>query len=91
MKPDDDLQRDIRNELVLLLSSKAEKLDVRVLDGVVTLTGSMDSDPEQWNVEDAVRRMPGVRQLVNETMVVTPDAPSRGADADTARPWFPSS
>ncbi len=91
MKSDNDMQHDIRNELVRMLSGNAEKLNVQVLEGVVTLTGSVDSDREKWNVEDAIRRMPSVRGLINKTLVVALEAPGRGADADTARPWFPSS
>lgn len=91
MKSDIDMQHDIRNELFRVLSGTAEKLDVRVLEGVVTLTGTLGSDHERWNMEDAVRRMPDVRDLINETLVVAIEAPVRSADADTARPWFPSS
>ena len=90
MTSDNDLQRDIRDELVRMLSGHAEKLEVQVLDGVVTLTGIVDSDPEKWNVEDAVRGMPDVRGLINELLVITLEAPDRGADTDTARPWFPT-
>lgn len=89
MTSDNDMQRDIRDELVRMLSGHAEELDVQVLEGVVTLTGSVDSDREKWNVEDAVRRMPDVRGLINEMLVVALEAPGRGADTDTARPWFP--
>ncbi len=91
MKSDNDMQPDIRDELARVLSGHAEKLDVQVLEGVVTLTGSVDSDLEKWTGEDAVRRVPGVRALSNETLVVALAAPVRSADADTARPWFPSS
>mgnify|MGYP001795749832 CR=1 FL=1 len=91
MKSDNDMQPDIREELARVLSGNAEKLNVQVLEGVVTLTGSVDSDREKWNVEDAIRRMPSVRGLINNTLVVALDAPGRGADADTVRPWFPSS
>ncbi len=91
MKSDNDMQHDIRNELVQMLSGNAGKLDVQVLEGVVTLTGNVNSDLQRWNVEDAIRRMPGVRGFIDETLVVALEAPLRSADADTARPWFPSS
>ena len=84
------MQHDIRDALAHVLSGHAEKLDVQVLEAVVTLTGSVDSDREKWTVEDAVRRMPGVRTLINETLVAALAAPVRSADAGTARPWFPS-
>lgn len=85
------MQRDIHNELARESSVNAEKIDVQVLNGVVTLTGSVGSDLERWNVEDAVRRMPGVRGLTNETLVGAVEAPASNPDADTARPWFPPS
>ncbi len=89
MKSDDDIRRDIQDELVRMVSGHAETLDVQVLEGVVTLTGSVASDREKWSLEDAVRRMPGVLGVIDETLVVALDAPGRGADADAARSWFP--
>ncbi len=93
MKSDSDLQQDIRDELLRMRSGQAETLNVRVLEGVVTLTGRVDSDSQKWRVADAIRLLPGVQGLVDEIEVFALEAPGSGtgagADADTARPWFP--
>ncbi len=91
MKSDNDIRRDIQNELVRMLSGNAEKIDVHGLEGAVTPTGRVEGDLEKRNAEDAVRRVPGARGLINETLVVALEAPVIGAEADTARRWFPSS
>ncbi|MDQ2779356.1 MAG: BON domain-containing protein [Pseudomonadota bacterium] len=89
MKSDNDMQQDVRDELLRMLSGRAETLNVQVLEGVVTLTGRVDSDSQKWRVADAIRRLPGVRDLVDEIEVFALEAPGRGADADAARDWFP--
>lgn len=89
MKSDSDLRYDVRVELLRQFSAGADAIDVQVLDGVVTLTGHVGSDPDKWRLGDAVRTLAGVRGLIDETMVV-PEAPLASPDPDTARPWFPA-
>ena len=91
MTSDSELQRDARQQLVHEPGVDEEAIEVRVQDGVATLTGNVRSEAESWSAADAVRRVPGVRSLVNETMIVreTPVLPA-DTDADVARPWFPS-
>ena len=91
MTSDSELQRDARQQLVQEPGVEEEAIEVRVQDGVATLTGNVRSEAESWSAADAVRRVPGVRSLVNETMIVgeTPVLPA-DTDADVARPWFPS-
>jgi osmotically-inducible protein OsmY len=88
MKSDADLQHEVQDELATLRSSGADETDVHVLNGVVTLTGKVRSDGGKWSAEDAVRRMPGVKGLRDETMVVHPE-PGNQPSEDTARGWFP--
>lgn len=88
MKSDNDLRYDIHAELLRQLSISAEKIDVQVLDGVVTLTGRLESDLERWRVDDTVRAMTGVKGLIDQTMVA-PEAPRASPNPDTARSWFP--
>jgi osmotically-inducible protein OsmY len=88
MNSDPELQRCIEAQLASEPTLHAEQVSVRVLDGVVTLTGSMGSTIEQWQVLDTVRAVPGVRGLNDETMVsAQPCAPE--LSGDIARPWFP--
>ena len=91
MRSDSELQRDARQELVREPGVDAEGIEVRVQDGVATLTGNVRSEAESWSAGDAVRRVPGVQSVVNETMIVqeTSVLPA-DTDADVARPWFPS-
>jgi osmotically-inducible protein OsmY len=88
MKSDSDLQHDIQIELARLRSLDADEIDVRVLEGVVTLIGNVRSDSEKWGAEDAVRRVPGVKDLHSE-MTVFPATSDNAPDADIARGWFP--
>lgn len=85
MKSDTDLQHDVQDALARLLAVPAENIEVRASEGVVTLAGSVRSDLERWNLDDAVRGVEGVKGLVNDTVVLTeqPHQP----DADIARGW----
>jgi osmotically-inducible protein OsmY len=91
MQADIDIQHDIRNALAQVLLGNIEKLTVQVQHGVVTLTGSLPSDREKVAVDSAIRRMPGVRLLIDEALVLSIEATSEGVKGDTARPWFPPS
>jgi osmotically-inducible protein OsmY len=90
MKSDSELQRDARVELVRAPGVDAERIEVRVQDGVAILTGNVRSEAESWSAADAVGRVPGIQSVSNETMIArkTSVLPA-DADADIARPWFP--
>jgi osmotically-inducible protein OsmY len=92
MRSDSELQHDARRELVRESGVDAERIEIRVQDGVAVLTGNVRSEAESWSAADAVRRVPGVQSVVNETMIIrdTSVLPA-DTDADVARPWFPSS
>lgn len=91
MKSDNELQHDARRELVREPDVDAERIEIRVEDGVAVLTGKVRSEAESWSAADAVHRVPGVLGVVNETMIVrdTSVFPA-DTDADVARPWFPT-
>lgn len=91
MRSDNELQHDARQELVRERGVDAEGIEVRVRDGVAILTGNVRSDAESWSAADAVRRVPGIQSVVNETMIIreTSVLPA-DTDADVAKPWFPS-
>lgn len=91
MRSDNELQHDARQELVRERGVDAEGIEVRVRDGVAILTGNVRSDAESWSAADAVRRVPGIESVVNETMIIreTSVLPA-DTDADVAKPWFPS-
>lgn len=89
MKTDSDLRVEVRTEIARQRGSRADEVDVQVLQGAVTLTGSLPSDLEKWNLRDVINGMPGVERVVDETMIV-PEPSLRSHDADVARPWFPA-
>jgi len=91
MGPDSELQHEARLELVRALGADAERIELRVRDGVAILTGSVRSEAHSWNAADAVRRVRGVQRVSNETMIAR-EASVLPTDAqgDVARPWFPS-
>ena len=91
MRQDSELQHDARLKLVRQPGIDAERIEVRVQDGVAILTGNVRSEAESWSAADAVRRTPGVQGVSNETMITrdTPVLPGN-ADGDVASPWFPS-
>lgn len=89
MKSDSDLLSEIQVELLGQFSGGAEAIDVQVLDGVVTLTGRLASELERWQLDDAIRAIADVRELINKTIVL-PETLSSSSVSDTAKPWFPA-
>jgi len=45
------------------------RIDVRVINGAVTLTGEVDTYAEKWAAEDAAKRVGGVRSVLEELSV----------------------
>jgi osmotically-inducible protein OsmY len=91
MRSDSELQHDARAELVREPGVDSGTLEVQVADGVAILTGNVRSEGESWSAADAVRRVPGIQRVVNETMITQERSAVAGdTDADVARPWFPS-
>ena len=92
MRSDSEPQDDARMELVQAPGVDAERIEVRVQDGVAFLTGTVRSEAESWSAADVVRRVDGVRDVTNAMMIATETSVlPADADADVARPWFPSS
>ena len=70
---DSDLEADIRAELGYDQTiGRVGGVEVTVEDGTVTLTGTVYSLAQKWAVEHAVRRVAGVRDLVNDLLVDPP-------------------
>lgn len=66
MKTDLQLKADVTDELAWDPAINAASVGVTVKDGVVTLTGHLDSFGEKHAVERAVRRVEGVRGIALE-------------------------
>lgn len=70
---DSAIRRDVRDQLVWDDRVDATTVRVTVENGVVTLTGTVDSYPERQVAETDAVSVPGVREVFNHLEVVIPD------------------
>lgn len=84
MKTDAQLKADVTDELAWDPAINATNVGIMVGEGVVTLTGHLDSFAEKHAVEQAVRRVGGVRGIAMELDVKLPASDER-SDSDIAR------
>jgi osmotically-inducible protein OsmY len=84
MKTDAQLQQDVMAELKWEPTIHAAEIGVGVKDGVVTLSGHVDSYAKKGAAERAVKRVSGVKAVAEEIKVTLPGAYKR-ADEDIAR------
>ena len=84
MKSDSKLREDILAELDWAPEINANEVGVAVKDGVVTVTGHLETYAEKWAVEKALTRVAGVRALAMELDVrLSPD--HQRSDTDIAK------
>jgi osmotically-inducible protein OsmY len=83
MKTDAELQQDVMNELKWEPTIKAAEIGVAVKDGVVTLSGYVDSYVKKWTAERAAARVSGVRAVAEGIQVRLPGSLKR-SDEDLA-------
>lgn len=84
MKTDAQVQQDVIDELKWEASVNSAGIGVEVKDGVVTLSGHVESYAEKHDAERAAQRVSGVMGLAVDIDVRLP-GPSRRNDADIAR------
>jgi osmotically-inducible protein OsmY len=84
MKTDAELQQDVMDELKWEPSIKAAEIGVSVKDGVVALSGYVDTFGEKWIAERAVVRVFGVKAVAGELEVSLPSSVQR-PDEDIAQ------
>lgn len=65
MKTDFELRRDIEEEICWEPRISSIEIGIAVNDGVVILTGTVDTLPKKWEVERAVLRVAGVKAVAN--------------------------
>jgi osmotically-inducible protein OsmY len=68
-KTDEEIQRDVLDELKWDARVQPNEIGVIVKDGVVTLTGWVDSFLKKWDAEEAAHKVSGVKAVVNEIEV----------------------
>jgi hypothetical protein len=82
-RTDEDIQRDVLEELRWDARLQPNEIGVSVKDGVVTLTGWVDSYLKKWAAERAAHRVRGGVAVANDVEVRLPSAVER-TDADIA-------
>ncbi len=81
MKTDAELQQHVMDELKWEPTIHAAEIGVAVKDGVVTLSGSVDSYGKKWAADRAAKRVFGVKAVVEEIKVALAGSYKR-ADKD---------
>ena len=77
MKTDAALQRDVMDELKWEPTVTPAEIGVGVKDGVVTLSGDVDTYGEKWTAERAAARVFGVKAVAEELKVRLPGSLKR--------------
>jgi osmotically-inducible protein OsmY len=80
---DEEIQRDVLEELRWDAPLQPNEVGVTVKNGVVTLTGSVDSYAKKWAAERTAHRLRGVRAVANDLEVRLPGSAAR-TDPDIA-------
>ena len=78
---DEEIQKDVLAELKWDAQVQPNEIGVSVKDGVVMLTGWVDSYLKKWAAEDAAHRVGGVKAVANDIEV---KVFSERTDADIA-------
>lgn len=82
-RTDEQIQQDVLEELKWDARVLPNEIGVAVKDGIVTLTGWVDSYTKKWAAEDAAHRVRGVKAVANDIEVRLPSSSER-TDADIA-------
>ncbi|HWY10779.1 MAG TPA: BON domain-containing protein [Bacteroidia bacterium] len=69
MKKDAEIQKNVIEELKTIPLLKANEIGVAVKNGVVTLSGTVDSYPKKIRVEKAVKKIGGVKGIAEDIAV----------------------
>jgi len=80
---DEQIQRDVLEELKWDARVQPNEVGVTVRDAVVTLTGYVDNYGKKWTAERTTHRVTGVRAVANDIEVRRPTAAER-TDTDLA-------
>jgi osmotically-inducible protein OsmY len=83
VRTDEEIQRDVLRELKFDASVQPNEIGVAVKDGIVMLTGYVDSFLKKWAAEEAAHRVHGVRAVANDIEVRLPTSAER-TDSDIA-------
>ncbi len=73
--PDSKIKKAVNDNLILDDFVRSYKIDVKVNDGIVTLTGNVDNIIRKDRAGDIAESIKGVRSVVNRVNVQVPDVP----------------
>jgi osmotically-inducible protein OsmY len=79
-RSDQEIQQDVIEEFKWDARLKPNEIGVIVKDGVVTLTGWVDSYGKKWAAEEAALRVRGVKAVANDVEVRLPGSSERTDD-----------
>ena len=85
MKSDQDIKRDVEDELQWDPDIKSGDIAVAVKDGVVTLAGFVRSYSDKWQAETDAKRVKGVLAVANDIEVRLPVLKSETGPGDRRR------
>lgn len=83
-RADDRIEEDVNEALTRHPGLDATEIEVQVLNGEVTLTGTVDSRQDKRMAEDATESCPGVRDVHNQLRVSS--SGSRSSEREVTRP-----
>src|SRR5258707_12836159 len=83
IRTDEAIQTDVLEELKWDTRVQPNEIGVMVKDGIVTLTGWVDSYLKKWAAEEAAHRVRGVKAVANDIEVKLPGSSER-TDEDIA-------
>jgi osmotically-inducible protein OsmY len=66
---DDALYDQVNRQLITDRDLGAHPLEVKVQEGVVTVTGFVESEKHQKRVDKLVKKVKGVKEVVNKTQI----------------------
>jgi osmotically-inducible protein OsmY len=84
MKTDSQLQTDVMAELKWEPLLHSAEIGVSAKDGVITLTGVVDGYAKKLEAEDAVKRVAGVKAVVEKIEIKYPSNWAKKDDSDVA-------
>lgn len=83
-RDDPQIRQDVLDELDWDMRIRSSEIEVAVKDGIVTLTGQVDSYSKRWVAEEAALRVLGVKAVANE-LVVRLHTTAERTDVDLAQ------
>jgi osmotically-inducible protein OsmY len=84
MRTDSQLQHDVIAELKWEPLLREAEIGVSAKDGVITLTGTVDGYAKKTEAEDAVKRVIGVKAVVEKIEIKYPSSWAKKDDSDIA-------